>query len=436
MGRRRKNDTFWSTLLLLNLFSSPSRSRRKKDDVSLGDLLIVFFGIFWLIGIGIYACYKLLEWTVKGVVYIIMGIAKIIEYFSNKSNKSNVKTYNNTNSRNNYSTGKTILPSKSTTSTLLPKPLSNNNINYREPIKYEKQKLMLPKYKVITPYDALFTDIIMARGVDYFNSKKVTNYKLEEQVCTADVIGSEDYNTKIVFYKNGKIKKAECTCPYFSKDNVYCKHIYALLLNYCDNEHIDGFVNEKFYEEKSKSVPNYKVDNAYNKMIAICDAMKEIINNAQEYYDELENTEDIEDTYTEIMEYEEKLKKYQNSKITEVNQLLINSAQNDLDDMRSLYDELEIEIDEIEDDEDSSDDYEFNEALAAGFVAHEMHKDYLKRKEQEEYENEREELKNTWGLLDHEIDEVQKGNYEPWQFEEPGSGEELEEDDYYYDDFD
>ena len=94
---------------------------------------------------------------------------------------------------------------------------------------------MLPKYKVITPYDALFTDIIMARGVDYFNSKKVTNYKLEEQVCTADVIGSEDYNTKIVFYKNGKIKKADCTCPYFAKNNVYCKHIYALLLNYCDN---------------------------------------------------------------------------------------------------------------------------------------------------------------------------------------------------------
>ena len=155
-----------------------------------------------------------------------MGSAKMTEYFSNKSNKSNVKTYNNTNSRNNYSTGTTILPNKSSTSTLLPKPLSNNNINYREPIKYEEQKLMLPKYKVITPYDALFTDIIMARGVDYFNSKKVTNYKLEEQVCTEDVTGSEDYKTKIVFYKNDKIKKAECTCPYFAKDNVLYMHYY------------------------------------------------------------------------------------------------------------------------------------------------------------------------------------------------------------------
>ena len=44
-------------------------------------------------------------------------------------------------------------------------------------------------------------------------------------------------------------------------------------------------------------------------MIAICDAMKQILSNTQEYYDEIKKTEDIEDTYTEIMEYEEKLNK-------------------------------------------------------------------------------------------------------------------------------
>lgn len=44
-------------------------------------------------------------------------------------------------------------------------------------------------------------------------------------------------------------------------------------------------------------------------MIAICDAMKQILSNTQEYSDEIKKTEDIEDTYTEIMEYEEKLNK-------------------------------------------------------------------------------------------------------------------------------
>lgn len=66
------------------------------------------------------------------VVYLIGRIIKDVEV----SVKVNIKTYNNTNSRNNYSTGKTILPNKSTTSTLLPSPLSNNNINYRVLIKY------------------------------------------------------------------------------------------------------------------------------------------------------------------------------------------------------------------------------------------------------------------------------------------------------------
>ena len=40
-----------------------------------------------------------------------------------------------------------------------------------------------------------------------------------------------------------------------------------------------------------------------------------------------------------------------------------------------------------------------------------------------------EELDN-YGLEDWQKEEVKKGNYDPWNFEE----EELEEDDYYYDD--
>lgn len=35
---------------------------------------------------------------------------------------------------------------------------------------------------------------------------------------------------------------------------------------------------------------------------------------------------------------------------------------------------------------------------------------------------------DAMGLLDYEKEEVKKGNYDPWQFEE----DEMEEDDYYY----
>ena len=55
---------------------------------------------------------------------------------------------------------------------------------------------------------------------------------------------------------------------------------------------------------------------------------------------------------------------------------------------------------------------------------------FINKKKEDQNENIRETLKNNWGLMDYEIDEVQKNNYEPYQFEE----EELEEDDYYYED--
>lgn len=388
------------------------RKSSTKDNVETISWILILMIIVPII------CFKIL------IKLFIWGSELLVSFFKTVSSLFNVreskqKEYNKT-----YSTERV---------TTKPKALTKSNMNLIKDIKYETDIIKIPKLKIETPYDALFAPQIIQRGINYFEDSKVKKYKLSEQTCSCEINGNDKYKISITFYKNNKIKKAECTCPYFEKENVYCKHIYALLLNYCEKEHIDGFISEKFYEEKNKSVPNYKTDDAYNKMIAICEAMKEIIDNTQEYYNNLEDTTEIEDIYSEIMEYEEKLNKYHNSKIIEVNQLLINSAQNDLNDMRSLYDELEIEIDEIEDtaEDEDNDDYEFDEALAAGFVAHEMHKDYLRRKEEEEYEAEREELRSTWGLLDHEIDEVQKGDYEPWNFEEDGD---LEEDDYYYED--
>lgn len=332
--------------------------RRRKNDASLEDLFWVFFGIFAIVILCIRLFVKIIEWTIKGIILMVAGVEKVIEYFSNKSQKNNVNFNKKTNNYN--------------STVLSPKPLKNNNVNYNEPIKYDKQLLRMPKYTICTPYDDKFSSIIRERGINYFKNDKVDNYKLIEQTCSADIKGTENYKTSITFYKNKNIKKVECSCPYFTKDNTYCKHIYALLLKYCKNENVDGFIDKLNYIEENQS-PKHNTTNLYNKMISICNAMKEIIENSKEYYDNLDDTDLIEDVYNEIIDYEEKLSKYQNSKLTELNQSLINSAQLDLDEMRTLYDELEIEI-----------------------------------------------------------DEDQKGNYDPWNFEE----EDLEEDDYYYGDDD
>ncbi len=41
---------------------------------------------------------------------------------------------------------------------------------------------------------------------------------------------------------------------------------------------------------------------------------------------------------------------------------------------------------------------------------------------------------DLYGLTDEEKELVRNGEYEPWNFEEPGNGEELDEDDYYSED--
>lgn len=54
--------------------------------------------------------------------------------------------------------------------------------------------------------------------------------------------------------------------------------------------------------------------------------------------------------------------------------------------------------------------------------------------EEENNDNKNEKLEqemDSYGLEEWQKDEVRKGNYDPWSFEEDG---ELEEEDYYYED--
>ena len=51
-------------------------------------------------------------------------------------------------------------------------------------------------------------------------------------------------------------------------------------------------------------------------------------------------------------------------------------------------------------------------------------------KEQKELEEEME----RYGLEEEEKEAVRRGDYNPWDFEYPGQGDDLDEDDYYYED--
>lgn len=57
-----------------------------------------------------------------------------------------------------------------------------------------------------------------------------------------------------------------------------------------------------------------------------------------------------------------------------------------------------------------------------------------KKKEEEEKKKKLAQLKREWGLTTSEAELVLKKEYDPWNFSEPGESDELEEDDYYFDD--
>ena len=217
----------------------------------------------------------------------------------------------------------------------------------------------------------------------------------------------------------------------FQKDKNYCKHIYALILEYCSREKIEGYINKETYKEM-KHIESKTNSNYYNRMLDICNYMKEIINNAEDFYNscDMQDDIDIEDIYCEIIDYKDKINTYCNTKLTDLSEELIESAKADLFELETLYENLNLEYETILETKQRDERLEQEEMFFAGVTAYHFMNKSKKKKEQEEIELEREELRKTWGLMDHEIDEVQKGNYDPWQFEE----EDLEEIDYYYED--
>ena len=68
--------------------------------------------------------------------------------------------------------------------------------------------------------------IIVQRGEDYYLSDRVKNIRQDGDIYTADVIGTEDYETldEIVC---DELVSCSCNCPY---DRGICKHVAALFL--------------------------------------------------------------------------------------------------------------------------------------------------------------------------------------------------------------
>jgi uncharacterized Zn finger protein len=84
-----------------------------------------------------------------------------------------------------------------------------------------------PEIRTLADSNAIFQ-----RGIDYFESGHVGKIDYLNNVLSAEVEGSYgDYEVTVI-WKNGRIDRASCNCPY---DGHICKHIVAVLLTLCED---------------------------------------------------------------------------------------------------------------------------------------------------------------------------------------------------------
>lgn len=366
-------------------------ARRKKNETSAWDVIMIllFFGV---------AAYYIIKWTIELICIIIVGIAKLITWISNKIQKKN-------NVRNITKT-----------------PFVDTKIKVEEslktPIEVKKEKLDIFDKSI---YDNKFPVQIRNRGEVYYYEDKIKYFKENNNNYSCVVKGTENYNVKLSIGEDNSVISSSCTCPYFSDKGHNCKHIYALLYKVkCSNnkEKIISEINNQIsgiktmiknatdYLERNKSHFSYSVIEEF-------DNYSRQYNSQTSYYEKNCSEKVLEDILLQhldsllsiSLELKQKIKKTLNEE---------NSATTVITSMPKQKNENKIG---------------FTDVIAGIAIANELDK-HFNREEDEDYDEELETEMDAYDLEDWQKDLVRQGRYNPWNFGE----EELEEGDYYYED--
>ena len=75
-------------------------------------------------------------------------------------------------------------------------------------------------------WQQLFQEHILERGYDYYCEGAVEEFEQEENIITASVCGTEDYEVQIKL-QDTSVVEMECSCPYAEK-GLSCKHMAAV----------------------------------------------------------------------------------------------------------------------------------------------------------------------------------------------------------------
>ena len=286
-------------------------------------------------------------------------------------------------------------------------------------------------------YDNLFTPNVIERGEEYFSDGKITNFSQSENKYTCKVNGTNQYDVQITFNaeKPNEIEEASCNCTYFTRQHKYCKHIYALLYNVKCSQNKEILDNKfaKIASEtadiiiKSTKDVNKNIDN-YNR-----DVVEQFVKYSKYIHEQLEYW-----TYHYIHV------KTENSRLNTLQCLIeatngvdlrIKDLMNKMKDPAYADDVYDEDIDDDFDDNDFDEDNVTEDSktrLLDELAIYQMSKNLFDDKghKKENFSDYSEQDLADFGLEEWQKDEVRKGNWEPWSFDE---NNEFEDDDYYSD---
>ena len=146
---------------------------------------------------------------------------------------------------------------------------------------YEK---LLKKTKIFDKsiYDNIFNKSIMQKGELYSDSGKVKDIINNKFWYKATILGKKNYNTTLCFNDDNSIKDMSCTCTYFKKYKK-CKHVYALIYNVkCKN---NKMIIAKNINRVTSKVIRYvkKIDKVLSKSKYDMNVINSYISNLEKY---------------------------------------------------------------------------------------------------------------------------------------------------------
>ena len=286
-------------------------------------------------------------------------------------------------------------------------------------------------------YDNLFTPNVIERGEEYFSDGKITNFSQSENKYTCKVNGTNQYDVQITFNaeKPNEIEEASCNCTYFTRQHKYCKHIYALLYN------VKCSQNKEILDNKFAKIASETAD-------IIIKATKDVNKNIDNY------NRDVVEQFVKYSKYiHEQLEywtyhyihvKTENSRLNTLQCLIeatngvdlrIKDLMNKMKDPAYADDVYDEDIDDDFDDNDFDEDNVTEDSktrLLDELAIYQMSKNLFDNKghKKENFSDYSEQDLADSGLEEWQKDEVRKGNWEPWSFDE---NNEFEDDDYYSD---